>query len=256
MKDYTEASQKLNGRPSRKLTGNTYLQRRDADTIAVLYHSTDIITFHSDGRTVLQSGGWRTSTTKERMSSYGPVNVSQSKGIWYCSDYRQGAKDGGVTFYADGITFHSDGKVTGQGNDPKAETKLRGQVQKFARKYVEALRAGKIPPPSSGDCWYCSMRETGTRKPLGECFSDRDHILSHLKENYFVPSMLYRALELRASMAERDSVGRIWRALEADDTVTPEIANGWGEFVWDGVRRTLARYLMGQLALAGGIKAA
>jgi len=247
MKNYQDAVNKLAGRESRKLAGNTYLQRRDAQTIAVKYHATDIVIFHDDGRTELQSGGWRTSTTKERMSSFGPVNVSQSKGVWYCGP--------DSTVFADGITFHADGSVTGQGDSPKREIKLRGQVQRYARKYVEALRAGKVDAPGAGDCWYC-MLNTDKGKPIGEVFSDKDHILSHIKENYFVPSMLARALEIRASVAERDSVARIWQAKQNDDSITPEISKGWGEFVWDGIRRTLARYIMGQLALAGGIRQA
>lgn len=246
MKNYTDAVTELAGRESRKLAGNTYLQRRDAKTIVVKYHATDIIVFHDDGSTELQSGGWRTSTTKERMSNYGPARVHQSKGVWYCGD----------TVYADGITFREDGTVTGQGESPKREIKLRGQVQRYARKYVEALRAGKVPAPSAGDCWYCALRTVDKGQPMGEAFQDQSHILGHIKENYFVPSMLARALEIRASMAERDSVGRIWRAIQNDDSITPEIGRGWGEFVWDGIRRTLARYIMGQLALAGGIRSA
>ena len=107
----------------------------------MLYHETDVVTFHADGRTVLNSGGWRTYTTKERLSNYGPCYVCQSKGVWYCGE-------DSVPF-ADGITFHGNGKVTGQGEDPKREMKLRGQVQRYARKYIDALRAGKVLEPST-----------------------------------------------------------------------------------------------------------
>lgn len=59
MKNYKEALAKLNGRPRRKLENNTYLEERDGNTIAVKLHATDVVTFHRDGRVVLNSGGQR-----------------------------------------------------------------------------------------------------------------------------------------------------------------------------------------------------
>lgn len=53
----------------------------------VRYHDTDILRF-SDDAIILDSGGWRTATTKLRMnqasSQFGlGIHVYQSKGKWY-----------------------------------------------------------------------------------------------------------------------------------------------------------------------------
>lgn len=59
----------------RKLENNTYLERRGPDAIAVLLHNTDIVTYYSDGRTGLYTGGWFTMTTKDRMNYYLPRHI-------------------------------------------------------------------------------------------------------------------------------------------------------------------------------------
>ena len=81
--DYTTANAKLGTRDSRKLGNNTYLQRREDGSIAVKFHLTDVLAFHADGRTVYQSGGWRTVTTKARMNAYGAVRIITERGVWY-----------------------------------------------------------------------------------------------------------------------------------------------------------------------------
>ena len=48
---------------------------------------------------------------------------------------------------------------------------------------------GNIPKPSNGDCWGCLFHKEG--KPT----IARDHILSHLDDKYYVPSMLYNMFD-------------------------------------------------------------
>lgn len=86
--DYNEAKTMLdsgrteNLRNRRKLANNTYLERRDDLTIAVKLHATDVVTFTPEG-TMLNTGGWFTSTTKDRINSYSPLKVYSEKGVWY-----------------------------------------------------------------------------------------------------------------------------------------------------------------------------
>lgn len=81
-----------NGR--RKLENNTWLERRTTDApkdgtyksaYAVRLHNTDVVTLHPDGSYTLNSGGWRTVTTKDRINRYAPGNVFQSNGEWFYS---------------------------------------------------------------------------------------------------------------------------------------------------------------------------
>lgn len=84
----------------RKLTHNTYAIRH-ATNFTIRYHSTDILTFHPDGRVVFNTGGWRTSTTKQRLNRFGPQGVSiyQRDFEWFI------AADGQTEEFFDGLTL-------------------------------------------------------------------------------------------------------------------------------------------------------
>lgn len=94
--NFQQANDLLTGRcqQSRKLGNNTYLKRR-GNNIAVMLHATDVITFKPDNTAVLDSGGWRTVTTKARMNKYlfddtRQTNyLYQDKGIWQLADQKQ-----------------------------------------------------------------------------------------------------------------------------------------------------------------------
>lgn len=72
---YEDFNSRLTGRckDRRKLQNNTYLERYyDPDRIAVCLHSTDVLTFFPDGAIELDTGGWSTITTQDRMNTYLP----------------------------------------------------------------------------------------------------------------------------------------------------------------------------------------
>jgi hypothetical protein len=179
---YNELNETLKGRnaQSKKLANNTYLHRR-GDNIALQYHSTDVATFTPKNDIILNSGGWHTSTTKERINMAIGNKLSQLNGVWYIGDVR----------FADGITIHANGKITGGTKDnPKQDKAIKAKVKKYAQ-----LCAGAVPmsPPDSGDCWYCLMK-TNDNKTLGDAIKDNEHIDSHIKESYIVPSLVLNAL--------------------------------------------------------------
>ena len=247
--DYTTVVSKLSPRESRKIGNNTYLQRREDGSIAVRLHETDILTFHADGRTVYNSGGWRTVTTKARMNEYGPLRLYTERGVWYasipCDNWESRFA------YSDGLTVHKDGSITGQGIAPDERGDKRA-VSKFVKAYMEAFERGEVPAPGPGDCFYCGMREVKTGRPLGEVAGSQDsHIRGHFAEPYYVPSLLARALEMfGASPAARNWVAAYW------DTSAPAEAreNAKAGFYADHGRRTCAkmlrRYLLRQLGYA------
>ena len=262
--DYQEASRELQGRCKnrRKVANNTYLERRDGDAIAVRLHDTDVITLHPDGRVTLDTGGWKTVTTKERFNRFTDARVYSDKGIWYAHGW-------GTVPFADGLTRCPDGTVAGAGPDPRATLKLRKRIKQFAKDYIRELYAGNVPRPGAGDCFYCGMTVCDgpdKGRGLGESTRNEDHILSHLDENYFVPSLLARA-------AKRFGVSRaaltfLWGGCWADDTVDPgtrENCLSWGgvktlaangsrdpgrDVVGDQLRKALQRYLYEQTGSA------
>ena len=72
----------LNGKDSRKLCGNTYLELDSNGDPAVRLWRTKIITFKENDVVVLRSGGWESVTTKNRMARYSPYIPYSWKGQW------------------------------------------------------------------------------------------------------------------------------------------------------------------------------
>lgn len=97
-----DAAAKLIGkRDSKKVGNNTYLIA-GTDCIHVRLHNTHVVTLHTDGRIILNSDGWQTVTTRDRMNQYLPDGVSlfQKAHVWYVW-YRY--SDETIEYY-DGIT--------------------------------------------------------------------------------------------------------------------------------------------------------
>jgi|CXWL01.1.fsa_nt_gi hypothetical protein len=242
MRTYQDAQAALKGRPSRKLENNTWLETRPDGSIAVRLHSTDVVTYHRDGRTALNSGGWQTATTKDRINKYSPAVITQDAGVWYFAERRYPEPWVNLGTFQDGATIHPDGTITGTGPDPKALAKERARVVKFAKGYITALAAGDVPPPGPGDCFYCAMREVKTGKPLGECQHDGSHIREHIRESYYVPSLLWNAF-LDAGHTERQApfyFNNFW------GTGDPSRESKW---TLDRLARYLRRYIYRQLGM-------
>ena len=174
MKTYSVASERLGARDSRKVGNNTYLQRRGEGVIALRLHATDVVTWYDNGRTVLNSGGWRTVTTKARINEWAPAYIVQRGGVWYV--------DGGATVYADGMTVDETGAVlAGAGAaTTKADKANKTRIKAYAQACADAV---PMEAPSEGDCWFCLFPMPGV-----------DHLDSHMSEAYIVPSLVLRAL--------------------------------------------------------------
>ena len=104
---YATARDKEAGKP---LENNTRLYRRsswDGDSYyyAVQLHYTDVVEIYRDGRYVLNSGGWQTLTTKDRISKYGAGQICQRAFVWYW--HPEGAWDESKL-----VTFESGMEVT------------------------------------------------------------------------------------------------------------------------------------------------
>jgi len=233
--NYHTFSANLTGRNShsRNVANHTKLIRVDESTIAVQLHSTNVVTYHADGRIVFDSGGWKTSTTKERINSFSPVCVSQAAGLWTIY------LDGKSANFADGITWTGK-KWQGQGEDPIKAVKLARRAARFARDYIAAFDAGNVPAPSSGDCWGCLLMTTKDGKaPLGGA----DHILSHFAEKYYVPSLLSRAIDrFPVSQAARAYISDKWAG-----TSNGEWCASVGK---EQLYKSLYRYCKAELGLA------
>lgn len=249
---YEKADGLLQGRCKfrRKVANNTYLERRDHG-IGLLLHSTDVVTFYPNGDMKLDSGGWRTVTTKDRINqALSGWRLWQENGQWTIARHNgNGYKD--VAVYADGMILEASGET--EGGEPldviKEKLELRRRVQRYAAAYLKAFEAGKVPVPSAGDSWHCVMR-TDAGETLGETFKNTSHLLSHIskEERYFVPSLLVRAMEVMpVSQAMQWSLASQWGETEEQK----ESGRAWwSNWTRRSLQKTLSRYILRQLGQA------
>lgn len=70
-------------RNTRKIGNNTYGEILHDGSVGIMLHSTYVVKIHPDNSATLNTGGWYSSTTKDRINKYSPVRVYQRKGQWY-----------------------------------------------------------------------------------------------------------------------------------------------------------------------------
>lgn len=165
-------------------------------------HYTDIMVFRPDGSIFLDSGGWKTVTTKERMNRYLPGGMSlyQQDGFWYL-DYHPsgwGAEGGWTVPYTDKIVIPADLSKPKQDaialNEVATHKRLKRLINKMCREVKQMMDSNTLPTPNAGDCWTCSMFEHAQLRenPRGK-LSDSTHIVSHLEEGYIHGSLIANA---------------------------------------------------------------
>ena len=242
---YQEALEYLGNKRERPFANNTRIERDplalEHDVIVAKYHGHTVASFYPE-YTAYSSAGWRTPTTKERINWFLPDGfyLYQEAGNWFIQKRGNGSR----WTFADGITIDHYGNVcndapAGELERTKALTKA---IKAFVNGYIKALLAGEVESPSGGDCWYCCMR-TEDGRSLGEASNNTDHLESHLEESYYVPSLLYNAVEKtgRASAISKDGIQRLWQ----DETIS--------EFQADCVVRDVKSCLTRYFKLAFGI---
>jgi len=244
----------------RKLTHNTYLECNSDGSFGVRLHSTQVVVFHPDGRRVLDSGGWLTVTTKDRMNqclrSYSDpqsFTIYSEKGIWYVATGNYSAGTDTRWAYEDGFTLHSDGSVTGEGKDPKAKLRLKKQLRRYAKEFMDEFASGNVPAPSGGDCWGCSMKATDGSYPMG---SDGSHLTSHLssEERYYVPTLLSRAAKrFGVSQVAQHALAVAWNPDAKEQGFDP--SNPFGDGFGDIARQQLEKALFRLLKEMSGMSA-
>ncbi len=204
MLTYAEAERlHARGRGGRKkLENNTYLHRV-GDSYAVRLHSTDVVTIHPDGTYTLDSGGWRTPTTKDRISRYSPVVVCQGRCVWYVCKPRDWSNR--VPF-RDGMRAASDGSIVDATGSDKpvplrlksdgrsimaltpeqaaARRKAAAKLSRMVDAYTKRLDASDVmvdtEDESQGGCPYCETYAFGDEGVPEESLTR--HVIGHLSD--------------------------------------------------------------------------
>lgn len=189
-------------------------------------HDTVIVTYFPDGSYELDSGGWKTLTTKDRMNNYTPFHIHQEKLIWYINNKH---------LFKDGIRIEPDGTVKGDmtPGELKEWKYTKEKIMAFAKRFAEAL---PVPQPSGGDCWYCAFRDKEDRT-WGD-MADHVHLWHHIEEDYFVPSLLYNAMKEDGY----HEMGMLLRRVFED-----EIERDISSYFRQDAKRALRRYLYRRL---------
>lgn len=107
-------------RNSRKLQNNTQLVRIASDAYAVQLHATNVVTIHNDGTYSVNSGGWETVTTSDRINTYSPARVMMRMGTFWIAaepgypngEYRR-IRGVDLLRFQDGMRFRANGALIG-----------------------------------------------------------------------------------------------------------------------------------------------
>jgi hypothetical protein len=201
IRSYSDSLTYVREGKERKIANNTTIRKAINGSVIVKYHQTDIITWHQDDTVTIDTDGWKTSTTKERINLMIPPGwcLYQEKGVWIL---RFGEHE---HTFVDGIRIAASGRVSFpegcQQMTPTDQKRLMKRIKKYARDYTKALLDGKVPAPSGADCWGCLMGMPST-----------DHYLMHFDEGYFVPSLLHNAMKKvnRLSAAAHSIIAELW----------------------------------------------
>jgi hypothetical protein len=226
--------------------------------VAIKLHNTEIVTYYKSGWIELNSGGWLTVTTKDRMNTYSPIRVWANKRVWYVTFNNK------TYLYEDHMSFNLEsGNVYG-GPDKselakecnpqqiKNKEKELKRINNYVKNFIDKFLKGEIAPMSSGDCWYCLSHVQGSGIPpiqtlnsngvVTDGFDETHHIRSHIKSKYYVPSLLFNAIKETPHLSQMDkyTITQIYNGGKIEN-------NSWLDLTGRNLRSTLSRYIRKQL---------
>lgn len=119
--DYRSANDFLGSLVQRKIANNTYIVSTGDDNISGRLHNTNIITWYTTGDIQINSGRYRTVTTKARLNAFlegTPWSIAAKRGEWFVHDSRSGEKQ---EFYDEMFlthTHHNPARPSSRGGPP------------------------------------------------------------------------------------------------------------------------------------------
>lgn len=179
---------------SRKVANNTYAHRIDADNIGIRLHATDVLTFSRDGAITLNTGGWYTVTTKERLNRFlpAPLAVYSAAGTWHLfsagnraarffDGMRVRVLDGGRVDVLNADAENVDAVTADADTKRDVAAYCKGLTDEKWREVIDHAREHG----TGGDCWLCLLGR------------DRrsDHLRAHVLERYYMVTLALAALK-------------------------------------------------------------
>ena len=255
IEDYLSKGKDKTNRPAPSGNGhcnNTRILKwneMNATIYGIKLHNTIIVRYHTNGNIILDTDGWKTVTTRDRINYYTPESISvwQERFIWYVS------YQGKQYLFEDGMKFHPQGLITLNDNEVKpyspdeikAKKKLKAKVDKYCKAFIEKFIKQEIAQPDGGDCWLCCMKDSNSNKAWGD--SDSSHLLNHIEEKYYVPSLLNNAIEedsLGLAPMDRHNIAWCWK-VDGWETYHPFAM----DLTKDRLVKTIKRYINKRIGL-------
>ncbi len=187
----------LGKRDEKKIANNTWVIREylgDGSPayrhpIHIKLHNTNIMTFYREGNIKLNSGGWRTVTTSQRINQFlpGHIRVSSDKGVWWVYMY------GERTLFVDNMEINPDGTLPPIDDEHMRQIEADKKDKKRIKKYVDGLTEEVydkvLATDGKSDCLYCQI-EFGNPS-----FREvTDHLDMHMQESYYMITLLASAV--------------------------------------------------------------
>jgi hypothetical protein len=187
-------SQLKRGFDKKKLGHNTYLRKLTQNRYAITLHQTDIIVISErNGETIycLNSGGYRTVTTKDRLNSLSPARIYQKRGVWYLSENNDTKND---IPYFDFVEVDARGMVVNKDSVPADLIEKRKLLDRLINEYIRGFAKDAVEnglrKPETGDCLMCRLYLDNQDK------DDMGHVCCHLYEKYYTRIFLYYCLKM------------------------------------------------------------
>lgn len=191
MRETKQAMMEGTGVPAKEakvVARNTLRYRRPSGEEVIRLHHTDILVF-ANGAVTIDSGGWLTPTTRQRMNAFLPAPLCLYAGSGHWSLYRgEGLYE---VPYRDGLRVSCSPPYLYSLPEEDPDRPSPEEIRRF----VNGMKIAPLPSP--GDCWLCACdpeekRENSSERRLPK--GDREHLLSHIRENYIHGSLLVNAM--------------------------------------------------------------
>jgi hypothetical protein len=198
-------------RPAPKSNGKTtrVIRGEENDWIGIKLHRTIVIKHFKDGSIELNSGGWNTRTTRDKINTYSPpeISVYTKNNIMYLRhksiDY----------IFEDKMCIKTDGSIFNQYDEKinpsslikkeKTARKELKQIKEYCKAFADIVISQKLENPGPGDCWCCLSHVSNSDVPtiqtlhangkVTDGFDEKNHIKNHIKAKYYVPSLFLNA---------------------------------------------------------------
>lgn len=187
----SEFLSKGKNKEDRPYQNNTRIQKTGLG-ISIVLHWNRIATFFPGGEFWLDSCGWRTATTKNRIAEFLPLgwHLIQDKGIWWIvqGDNRWDSPNRMV--FWDGVKLPTEFEPDKNKRELNRVKSLMRKIDKFCKKVKKEVDEFKVDDPGPGDCWGCMRTTDGKHNPMGT-----DHLMSHIEQGYVVPLLIFNAMD-------------------------------------------------------------